>query len=330
MINKKIKITDIFGNKLDNKLNRYPFIVLTTINDKSITELRLLNKVADNIWKYDMRNICKILSNHKIDAKQFNPAGYIYINNNNNNSIKSLLLINKNISRQPYDFLFVGNYKHGSLWKPLGYPPVNNNKILSLVYSPNKKKPIDYNIALINGDFLVKCNNNFNEFNLLNSNIISNKQKVYTINRNLFTQVYEAFNFKPIQNNKYKDYQKIYTVQGEFQDDKDDDQMLWDIDLDTIIGCKEDLPNNIKYKGENVILVQSDNPWYLDCVEDTEPEISNIKIINQENSSSNIEHYKTNNNDMNESVYEPSLIKNPLCWLIILILILIIIRRIIN
>lgn len=62
---------------------------------------------------------------------------------------------------------------------------------------------------------------------------------------------------------------------------------------------------HIKYRGNNVILTQADNPWYLDQKNDN-------KIKRKYHES----YY--------ESYYE-SLLTNPLCWIIIFILILIII-----
>lgn len=454
MINKKIKITDIFGNK--SVTSKSPFIILSVINDKSIVDLNILSKVSDNIWKYNMIRITRVLENIKIDPTQFNPVGYVY--KKDNSAKKLLLLINKQISQQPHDFSYVADYKQGSLWRPIGYPPVDNTKILSLIYSPTKDKPFDNNISLINSDFLIQSGNYFNEFSLLNINAILNesdwKKEAYTINRALFSQVFQAFNFGLILNNdKYitdrlqkttklrsrntsKDYQKIgYTVQGEFeinegkcltvpdehdniyldtyndqikqklyqpkpltQNDnlgypldstfisqydntslsyKDDikDGNVWDMELYNILGPDykwepRQRLSDIKYKGKNVVLVQSDNPWYLnkDIIiqnkyqERTSDDIKKIGKINSSNildvSQSDLDlggSYSRDKTDLyevahssndticnegnepgkpgkgftsQESFYGLSLLTNPLCWLIILILILIVVRGI--
>ena len=94
---------------------------------------------------------------------------------------------------------------------------------------------------------------------------------------------------------------------------------LNNIDLDDILDRNfDDIYHkfDIKYKGKNVILVQSEKPWYIDL-----DEICNN--IEQDNICDN------NNNDINKKLIEnfnESILTNPLCWLIILILILIIIK----
>jgi hypothetical protein len=65
--------------------------------------------------------------------------------------------------------------------------------------------------------------------------------------------------------------------------------------------------DKIIYKGNNIVLAQSENPWYLD----------NDHIIIE-----NIQNQNTQNTIPNSF----SILANPLCWIIILIIILIIVR----
>ena len=184
------KITDLEGNSFNEK----SFLII--IQPKKNIKNLLIN-IEHDIWKYDM---IKLINNNK-KLKNFRPLGYTF------GLPKELILVNKKISKSPINFIKYSDYKNGSLWIPIDK---SSNTNYNLVYSKNKKKPIDNNIGIIE-----------------NKNNIFNNPK------------FSLLTTKGRNNNKQN-----------------------------------------KISGQNVMLVQSSNPWYSSIDDLEEHCLENIDLFN--------------------------------------------------
>lgn len=169
-------ITDIFGNaKIDNKS---PFIVVTSLKNTAT----YANKIDTNVWRVNTLHLSKLLKENNIDISYFLPAGHFQ-------HPSKLLLVNKIISHKPTNYVYVSEYNSGSLWAASDY-----KNALSLIYSPNKDKPTDYNIGIINPELLIQSKQS--EYNLLTSN----KIPIHNINKDKIREFHNNVKFKLMSN----------------------------------------------------------------------------------------------------------------------------------
>ncbi|AYV84821.1 MAG: hypothetical protein Hyperionvirus41_8 [Hyperionvirus sp.] len=303
-----MKITDLNGNTLIN--NDTPIII---INKKNFTNY--LTKLAHGVWKYNLDKFAALLKENNLNPKNFLPVGHLKTNN-----ISKALMVNKKIAEVPDDYNFVRNYgQSGTLWVPR-----SDSGIKPLIYSPSKDKPNDM-------------------IGFINHRLIQNS---------IFGLLTDLNNFQS------------YTVQGELKTTITDDEGELKQEFHAFDGnfvSNEFFGSgdtDVKYKGKHVVLVESDDPWYLNKKITTpakyipveqdilpaQPDETAAKFtspIQPDLSKENLgagysfaDHYKQLCNftdcslDDHKEMFNPpqSILKSPLAWLIILLIILIIIK----
>lgn len=222
--NNSDKLVDLFGNNIDfpNNGDEYPFLII--LSDNVTNYLSKTNN--PNIYKYNMKNVMKLLKyNNIVNKSNYLPAGFILIKDY---MPTQLLLINKQIciAYNPDNFNKVALINGGSLWK-------NNKPSLSLLYSDTDSlsKNSSSNIGIIDDKYLINYKNKYNEFMMLN-----NSDTSYTIDRNQFKNMNSNSIFKLIsddylyptnntdneitlksKNTSNKNQEISYTVQGELK-----------------------------------------------------------------------------------------------------------------
>ncbi|AYV81211.1 MAG: hypothetical protein Harvfovirus21_8 [Harvfovirus sp.] len=339
---KKVKITDINGNSLVT--NDTPFIL---INKKNL--YKYLIKVSDDIWKYDMNKLVDLFSAYNLNSNNFSPVGYL-----KNSRVGWALFVNKNVSEVASDYNYVGPWgKRGSLWAPIS----KGKSGLSLIYSSTKDKPRGSDIRLFN-------------HRIMPSSFLSQKERLGLLTADRRPD--------PEGDNDFQSY----TVQGELK------SLCNNSEECTVLECSDEfhpfdgtfaadyegyqnVGNNantntntqIKFRGKHVVLVESDDPFYLNRSNSTpakyiptttsvtgsnDPSMLGpakftspvILDLNKENLGSGYsfaDHYKQlcdftncsmdNHDELFNNQTQPNpLWKNPICWIILLILILILLN----
>jgi len=227
-------ITDIFNNKLNKTDNNdfIPFIILHSSypNDLIIRTF----KDEFSIYRLNYTGIDNTLYLNGINSKNYGPVGSLWFNDIQANGYPkhvSVLLanINSSISIYPTDYKLISDYGTLTIWEPIGPP---NYKAISLIASKNKPDITSYRI--INTKYITKYNGpiqnvqefrNMNEYDLLGlSNIDS-----FTINKSIFLK------------NK-----KLFNINNSDSQSHDSTESNWNIQ-----------------SGKKVVLIESDDPWYI-------------------------------------------------------------------
>lgn len=173
-----VVITDIFGN--NNINNNIPFIIVFGNNlDKylilkdSSKKDNIMNEKKSYIFTINKKNIEELFKKNNIDSNIFVLSSDLFIFKNG--VINKLLFINKNIGKNPEDFISLELYNRGTIWEPIGIP---GYKSIGLIYNIDNKKPKLNSIYMIPIDILLKINhgplnglNTFNEYNNLSNDI---------------------------------------------------------------------------------------------------------------------------------------------------------------
>lgn len=196
------KITDVFGNIVMNR--NVPILLISTKIDNGLL-INIMEDENDSLWELDQNNINDLLKKNNIDPNNYKTFGnYWYPHIRCNLDITIILANTKyNFISQPIDFINIGSYKEGYIWKPI----CNKNHVeLGLLY--DKIKPKMDKICTIlylytieyNGKYdIINNYTNFNEFYLLGSNNIQRK----TIFRAHFIKKNKILKIKNIFNNNY-------------------------------------------------------------------------------------------------------------------------------
>ena len=196
------KITDIFGNIVINK--NVPILLITTkINDGLLT--KITDGQIDSIWKVNYNKINEMLKKNNIMSNDYKTFGNYWYPHIRCTFYITILLANTkyNFISYPKDFINIGSYENGYIWKPI----CNNNYIeLGLIFS--KIKPNINDICTISYIYTTNYNGkndvmnnytNYNEFYLLGSHNIPRK----TIYRARFIKKNKILKIKNIYGNKY-------------------------------------------------------------------------------------------------------------------------------
>ena len=223
------KITDIFGNIVVNK-NIPILLIKAKITDGLLTQIK--NYDNDSIWELNMNNINDILKKNNIDPEKYKTFGNYWYPHIRCHFYITIILANLqfNFISYPKDFINIGGYNDGYIWKPV----CNKNYTeLGLVY--NKIKPDVNDFCTISQLYTIEYNGkydlinnytNYNEFYLLGSSSIQRKTiyRARFIKKNKILKIKNLFNNKFLNSNEFHNvvFSKIptdavYTTDGEIK-----------------------------------------------------------------------------------------------------------------
>lgn len=196
------KITDVFGN-LVIKAN-VPILLIQTHSGT-----KLLNKIAfennNSIWEINEKEILTLLEKNEINGNLYKTMGHYWFPHIRCDiGIKIVLAnINYKFISFPVDFINIGSYSAGYIWKPI----CKNNFInLGLIYSKNKPK--NESLCTIIKDYTINYNGetdvmgnmtNYNEFYLLGMTEVLR----ITLFRSHFIKNDKKLKIKNVHINKY-------------------------------------------------------------------------------------------------------------------------------
>jgi len=257
-----IKITDLFGiNILTNRDINKDYIIIHFSND-NIDDLLIPINQYNGIYIYKLNKnsnyFNKLHSKNIFNINDYNELGNYLIYDKNNIQI---LLVKNNIgTTNTYKLLdVVGNLY---VWKPI-YKYTNHINF-GVVVTTDKQAPTE-TIGTINTDYIklnspISINNDSlfeNEYSVLGS-IRDNKKKLLSI---------KILNDKKTE--KIEHFDNIDNI-----DNIDSEYNNYSID--------DDMENNHQslntYKGKRLVLVESDNPWYVN-----KENVIELKYINNQN-----------------------------------------------
>lgn len=196
------KITDVFGNIVVNR--NVPILLISTKINSDLL-INIIDDENESLWEPDQNKINELLKKNNIIPDVYKTFGHYWYPHIRCNIDVTIILANikYNFISQPIDFINIGSFKDGYIWKPI----CNKNHVeLGLLY--DKIKPQLDKICTIlylytieyNGKYDVIDNyTNFNEFNLLGSNNIPRK----TIYRAHFIKKNKILKIKNLFNNNY-------------------------------------------------------------------------------------------------------------------------------
>lgn len=289
-----IYVSDLFGNNINSDTN---FILLSS------NELyKFIKQIAKNknssIWDIDRKKINEILKKYNIDPNNYITLGHIFYKNNfhkNNNEPKTILLVNKSITKYPTDFVEVSNYADGKIIKPI-YNKNNDSKYVSLgLYFVNDKNNLKNDIGLI-PEYLVSkyktsknselTSNNFGLLSLSDQMLMlkkpNNQNNQQNDNEINFVDN-GSYNGTPYDTPYSSPYNTHYNTQGElifgiqnaeWNNSKmsnclNNDNISMSDYNDLFIEQIYDSDNSIisdkdwnQYQGKSVVLVESETPWF--------------------------------------------------------------------
>jgi hypothetical protein len=249
-----IKITDLFGiNILNNRdiRDNKNYIIINFINDNIDDLLIAINQYNGNyIYKlnFNAHLFSKIKQKYKFDINDYIELGNYIIYNNNDIKI---LLMHKNAGIKTNRYTLIDVVGNLYLWKPIS---INNEYTnLGVVITTDEYEiPYGY-IGLVNTEFIkisepININSDIlfeNDYSLLGT-IKNNKRKLLSI--------------KILKNNENIEHiEHFENISTECDINKNDIDHN-DIDQNDIINHHNNL--NV-YKGKRLVLVESDNPWYI-------------------------------------------------------------------
>lgn len=289
-----IIITDTSGNNIPKKYNdknSIPFILLHTTQPQL-----LLEKISNNIWKPKRDNIQQILQINGFNPSNFALLGDIWYPKNKLPNKGSILLVNANnkVSQYPIDFKKILEYDDLYLWEPIC--PVGYQKLGCIL---SKNKPITNTIRVVKQKYIKSYTNSgkvangltkMNEYNLItfeNDNKVTIKkiniqEKMnYSIQGELKmddkiisgpTNDNISNNFAYLEEFDELDDQTWYPYSN-YDNFQDKDSQIWNIEHLSSINKSFDGSHGIISKeidekswkslhGRNVVLQQSESPWY--------------------------------------------------------------------
>ncbi len=268
-MNNSIKITDLFGiNILSNKDSNYDinkdYIVLHLSSDNIDDLLIPINQYNGNyIYKLNKKSnyFDKLYSKNIFNINDYDELGNYIIYDKNNIQI---LLINKQVGGSTYTYGLIDVVGSLYIWKPIYKYTSHTN--FGVVVTTDENPPTE-RIGTINSEYVklstpISINNDAlfeNEYSILGS-IKNNKRKILSI--------------KILNNKKVKNIEH-FTNDNEQKSCTDENQYE-DYSLDS------DMENNHQnlniYKGKRLVLVESDNPWYVN-----KENVIELKYINNQN-----------------------------------------------
>jgi hypothetical protein len=265
-----IKITDLFGiNILTNRDINKDYIIIHFSND-NIDDLLIPINQYNGIYIYKLNKnsnyFNKLHSKNIFNINDYNELGTYLIYDKNNIQI---LLVKNNIgTTNTYKLLdVVGNLY---VWKPI-YKYTNHINF-GVVVTTDKQVPTE-TIGTINTDYIklnspISINNDSlfeNEYSVLGS-IRDNKKKLLSIKILNDKKTEKIEHFDNIDNIDDIDDKQYYNNDSEYNNYSIDD----------------DMENNHQslntYKGKRLVLVESDNPWYVN-----KENVIELKYINNQN-----------------------------------------------
>jgi hypothetical protein len=295
-MNNSIKITDLFGiNILSNK----------GINDNGNRDyviLQFSSEYIDDLLipinQYNGNYIYKLNKNSnyftKLNTKKiFNIHDYVELGNYiiyDNNNIK-ILLIHKSKSSQTNRYVLIDVINNLYVWQPVSI----NNRFTNfgVVITTDENQPTHL-IGTIESEYVkisspISINNDSlfeNEYSLLGS-IRNNKKKILSmkiLNNNTtntkeniehFDNVAQCIDNHSNDNHSIDNHSNDnHSIDNHSNDNNNDVGENYSLD--------EDMENNYQnlntYKGKRLVLVESDNPWYIN-----KENVIELKYINNEN-----------------------------------------------
>lgn len=266
-----IKVTDLFGiNILTNRDINKDYIIIHFSNETIDDLLIPINQYNGNyIYKLNKNSnyFNKLYSKNIININDYNELGNYIIYDKNNIQI---LLIHKNLGGATDTYGLIDVVGSLYVWKPIYKYTSHTN--FGVVITTDENPPTD-RIATIKSDYVklstpISINNDAlfeNEYSILGS-IKNNKKKILSV--------------KILNNNKnIEKIEKIEHFDNLNDDNKEncDNNIVYDnysIDDDM-----ENNHNNLNtYKGKRLVLVESDNPWYVN-----KENVIELKYINNQN-----------------------------------------------
>jgi hypothetical protein len=294
--------------------------------------IKLDNDFVNNtsIYKYNRNIIDNILFERHINSKTFVSMGDILCVGNTLPT--KIILVNKNICLTPTDFEEVSVYNKGKIYRPftisntgeyvysfgLSYSKNYNIGIVpdNLLISYIKKNPsqyLDYNdFGLLSMEkfgiktfpMITKINNKYqlinkieNEIILLDNDIMA-KQALHKLSQKYSYNTQGEL----INDNQIWNLFESVDQHAQDQQDKHDQStttLEWDIDSGSIDYVRSDDYTWQKYKGKTLVLVENDNPWFVNS-----ESAQKINVISDDSKIFN----KTQQNDI--SHYQPNFLIN--------------------
>lgn len=275
-----IKITDLFGiNILTNRDVNRDYIIIHFSND-NIDELLIpINQYNGNyIYKLNKNSnyFNKLYSKNIFNINDYNELGNYIIYDKNNIQI----LLVKGGSTSTYGLIdVVGNLY---VWKPIYKYTSHTNFGVVVTTDENPPKEI---IGTINTNYIkllspITINNDSlfeNEYSILGS-IKNNKKKLLSIK--ILNDKGNKIEYFNNMNDNMNDIQN--NIMNNENDNIDSKQYCSDDKNDEDYSIDSDMENNHQslntYKGKRMVLVESDNPWYVNKENAIE-----LKYINNQN-----------------------------------------------
>lgn len=270
----KIIITDILYNT-KNIDNNSEFILIHNSNIMDLL-LKVDNDDTSTVFDYNYNYISKILKNYGINICNFKFLYHIRIFNNI--LPKYILLANNLISKPINNYTLIDNYGNGTVWYPT---PQDNYYSLGLFYSNNFEQPKNENFGMLNGDYLIKSEDTFNNdicsflhptidnFIILKKKILNKYVHSKLNNNNKYLTHSLDDNLLKLKDKEYSKNRHIsYNPQGELTFDNnimDENSNSWsdyEDNLNKNWSIFQENPLKTNYTGEKVILVNAENPWF--------------------------------------------------------------------
>jgi len=360
-----IFVSDLFGYNINNDT---PFVIIN-----SQETYKLLKKIAKSnntsIWEYNKLQIDEILKLRNVNPSNFVTLGHVLYKENKMPTM--LILANISIAKQPTNFIQVGSYGNGKIYKPV-YDDNNTYCELGLVYSENT--PVNLQIFTIPASMTIKVKTgnkiDTNEFFLLSDGTMGVKtikrnalmtddfvdmKLTHTSNKFLTMIDGEQTNKAVIKSKRSGSHQALsYNTQGElitdskcmtysdetnpvfFDDCTNNKKQKWHIfdnkvspqhnsekcltvenDSVYIKQCTENNDNQSwttgatddsdatyawnKYRGKSVVLVESNNPWYVNSDQTVQ-----LEIIDSDTDFHNDVKYRSNADFKSEFIMDPN------------------------
>ena len=292
-----IIVTDLFGYNISNISS---FIIINSLELHKILKLLKRNNKT-SIWAHNKDEINKILKMHNVDPNLFCPLGHYYYDSSHN--IKTIILANKSICKKPTQFQTVSKYSDGTILNPidesgnfisLGMVWINNtSSTLPKIYliptdfvKINKLNKLKFKAneyyLLSNSEIGIKsikksklCNNNITDMKIINAsdnidlinNDINNSKKKSNQLVSYSAQGELILNDKCISNDEFKKNKENWNISNnitKYDEESDLDSYLSNIQSDN---KKNKIPDTnfswSNFSGKNVVLVESNDPWYI-------------------------------------------------------------------
>lgn len=264
-----IRITDLFGinilNSKDSNINKN-YIVLNFSSDNIDDLLIPINQYNGNfIYKLNKNAhyFNKLKSKYNFDINDYIELGNYIIYNQND--IK-LVLIHKNSTLKTNRYTLIDVIGNLYVWKPVSI----NNEYTNLgvvITTDEYQTPSEY-VGLINTEFIkisepININSNImsdmlfeNDYSLLGT-VKNNKRKLLSMKI-----------LKNTENNNIEHFDNINSCSNDMNNLEDE---AYD-------NLENPQPNLHSYKGKRLVLVESENPWYIN-----KENVIELKYINNEN-----------------------------------------------